>query len=451
MTSRKGCGIVALAALLATALLSGCGSSSSTAIPTTATIFYAHTVAFRNNTTLTVGYNGFGQLGNGDPKLANQTVASPVLGLGPVNLGSAGADHTLVAFTNNSTVYSWGGNYNGELGVPAIPTTGSGAFSSKPVRVRFTDSNGKSIGLNNYPLAIAAGGNHSLAVVGVKGGASGQVYAWGYNGFGQLGDGTLADKNQPTPVVSTNGTFNGIIKVAAGGSHSLALTFDNKVYAWGNNTNGQAAINPLNQLGSFIREPNTVVVDPTTQDSMKNVTQIAAGGSNSYALEDDSIDPITPTAVQKLWAWGYNGMGQIGIDPSTTTLGYQFTPNPIALTSLPGKILKIAAGVDHLLILVDDGSGVSGTVWAIGFNGFGQLGNNNALRLNTSAFVQVVGPNGQGNLTGVTDIMALGNQSFAKTGRIWLGWGDNGNGQLGNPISTTSIGYITVPTQVQGL
>jgi len=446
MTSRKGCGIVALAALLATALLSGCGSSSTTSIPTTATIFYAHTVAFRNNTSLTVGYNGFGQLGNGDPKLANQTVASPVLGLKPVNLGSAGADHTLAAFANHSTVYSWGGNYNGELGVTSIPTTGSGAFSSKPVQVH--------VGTfpNNFVMAIAAGGNHSLAVVGLENGTSGQVYGWGYNGFGQVGDGTLADKNQPTQVVSTSGPFNGIIKVAAGGSHSLALTSNNNVYAWGNNNNGQAAINPLNPLGTFIRQPDTLVIDPTTQQPLKNVTQIAAGGSNSYALEDDGIDPITPTSVQKLWAWGYNGMGQIGLDPSSQTpLGYQFVPNAIDMSAAGvvgagGKsILKIAAGVDHLLILVSDGS-----VWAIGFNGFGQLGNNDSLRLNKSTIVQVLGSNGQ-PLGGVTDIMALGNQSFAKSSGIWLGWGDNGNGQLGNPISTTSIGYFTVPTQVQGL
>ena len=52
--------------------------------------------------------------------------------------------------------------------------------------------------------------------------------------------------------------------------------------------------------------------------------------------------------------------------------------------------------------------------------------------------------------TGVTDIIAFGNQSLALAGGAWYGWGDNSFGQLGNPIATNSVGYLLVPAKVQG-
>jgi alpha-tubulin suppressor-like RCC1 family protein len=431
MAIRKSSGLLLLAGMLASVLLSGCGSSSSTNtnIPSTATIFYGHSVIFGSHSTvLTTGYNGFGQLGNGNLN-SQSSLAATVPALGPMDRSATGADHTLVlAFSNVSSVYAWGSNNHGQIG-SSIATTGTGAFSSNPVKIP----------LHGAVTEIAAGGFHSLAVV------DGTAYAWGYNGYGQLGDDTFADNTTPKPVkASVGGNVINVTRLAAGGGHSLALTNIGTIYAWGYNGYGQLGKDPTAPLNTYANIAEPVQVNGAV---LQNIVQIAAGGSSSYALEND-VDPDTgEITTQKLWAWGYNGMGQLGLDPATTE--FKYTPTAIALPATAGKIAKISAGWDHLLMLADDG-----TVWAVGFNGYGQLGNNDItsnLSDTTNKFtpVQVLGPTG-GILSGVTDIIAFGNHSLARVSGVWYGWGDNGFGQLGNPVSTSSIGYLLAPTLVQG-
>ena len=458
MEIRKSSGLLACAGLLALALLSGCGSSTTTTIPSVATIFYGHTLLFGNHSTaLTTGYNGFGQLGNGN--LTNQSVATVVANTGPVSGGAAGGEHTIV-FGNTSTVSTWGYNLYGQLGSAAVSTTGTSAYSASPVKVH---------GFVQFPgtqttvTAVAAGGYHSMAV------ANGTVYCWGYNGYGQVGNNSFV--NAVTPVMTVDPTnanaplgslSNPVTQIAAGGNHSLALQ-GGFVYAWGNDSYGPLGYPPPN-LASILNNAFPVLVkipsdpklDPTLPELPSTVTvpltgvnQIAAGGSTSYALLNDRVT---------VWAWGYNGMGQLGLDPSVATNVSRSIPVKINFGTILGSatITKISAGGDHVLALLSDGS-----VVAWGFNGLGQVGNNdisappNAVIDHTRIFNPVKVLNGPGvslgsQMTGVTDIIAFGNQSLAKIGNSWYGWGDNGFGQLGNPISTTSIGYLLIPTLVQG-
>ena len=454
MEIRKSSGLLACAGLLALALLSGCGSSTTTTIPSVATIFYGHTLVFRNNTSLTMGYNGFGQLGNGN--LTNQSVATVVPNTGPVSGGAAGGEHTIV-FGNTSTVSTWGYNLYGQLGSAAVSTVGTAAYSASPVKVH---------GFGGATVtAVAAGGYHSLAV------ADGTVYCWGYNGYGQLGNNSFVGAATPVKTQDpTNGNAplgsisNPVTQVAAGGNHSLALQ-GGFVYAWGNDAYGPLGYPPPN-LASLLNNafpvlvkiPNDPALDPTLPEVPSTVTvpltgvnQIAAGGSTSYALLNDKVT---------VWAWGYNGMGQLGLDPSVATNVSRNIPVRINFGTILGSatITKISAGNDHVLALLSDGSVVG---W--GFNGLGQVGNNdisappNAVIDHTRIFnpVKVLtgGTNVLGSgvpLAGVTDIIAFGNQSLAKIGNSWYGWGDNGYGQLGNPVSTTSIGYLLIPTLMQG-
>src|SRR6185369_10782377 len=120
--------------------------------------------------------------------------------------------------------------------------------------------------------------------------------------------------------------------------------------------------------------------------------QIAAAGSNSYALLADGT----------VWAWGYNGMGQLGL-PATGTGAFPFSSVPVRVNYADGTPViatKIAAGLDHVLALVP-----GGTVVAWGFNELAQLGNNAII--NSFVPVTVLGP-GSGNpnapLSGVTEI-----------------------------------------------
>lgn len=422
-------GFFICAGVLTLALLSGCGgSSSSSTIPSSATVFFAHSAVLKNNNVWTAGYNAFGQLGNGN--LTTQATFQQVQGLPLIDRVAAGGDHTLaLAFSNMSSVYAWGSNGFGQIGtaVPISTASATNAYSATPIKVPFP----------GHVTGIAAGAFHSLAIVNDPVNGTGTVYSLGYNGSGQLGDGTIADKNFRVLVqLPAGGHLNNVTEVAAGGSHSLALS-NGGVYAWGNNASGQLGTNPL-QLGS---STIAIPVNDGNGAALSNIKQIAASGSSSYALEN-------PGATQKLWAWGYNNFGQLGVPASDTPTTYRFSPAAIANIGA-GTIIKISAGRAHLLILVDDGKGAgTGTIWALGFNEFSQLGDTTVV--SKSVPVQVLGPDGK-VMTGVKDIIAFGHQSMALLSDGWYGWGDNGNGQLGHPIATNSIGYLTTPVKIGSL
>lgn len=435
MEIRKTSGLLGCACLLALALLSGCGgSSSSNSIPSSATIYFAHSVIFNNHSTMAMGYNGFGQLGVGDLKTKDTATR---VSIGPVNGVATGGDHTLAfTFTNLSSVYTWGSNYYGQLGnvvsgTTTIPTTGNTAYSATPVRLPLHSAKGNALAAGQV-TDVAAGWAHSLAVV------DGTVFSWGYNGYGQLGqryqEPLLTTSNIPKQVqIDAITELTGINKVAAGGAHSLALTSDGRVYAWGDNTFGQLGTDPALPSNTYNSVPHLLL--DANGVTLTGITQIAAGGSASYALQG---------ATGKLYAWGINSTWQLGLDPAVTPtpLGYKYQPVEVTLPATP---LKVSAGWDHVLVLLADH-----TVVGWGFNEYGQLGNN--ARVNKFSPVTVL-IDGVTPMSNVTDIIAFGNHSLALVGSnpgIWYGWGDNGYGQLGQPISTNSIGYLLIPAAVRG-
>ena len=109
--------------------------------------------------------------------------------------------------------------------------------------------------------------------------SDGTVWAWGKNDNGQLGDGTTEGKSVPVQIES----LSGVIALAAGSYHSLALKGDGSVWAWGNNAHGQ--------LGDGTTEGKSV---PVQIESLSGVIALAAGNSHSLALKDDG----------SVWAWG---------------------------------------------------------------------------------------------------------------------------------------------------
>jgi len=158
-----------------------------------------------------------------------------------------------------------------------------------------------------------------------------------------------------------------------------------------------------------------------------SVSAIAAGGGFNYALGKDG----------HVYAWGANNNGQLG--DGTTTQSFK----PVQVLKASGVpltgVVQVAAGIQHGLALLDDH-----TVWAWGYNFFGQLGNNN--NNDSSVAVQVVSDLSGTVLTGVTDIRAFGSSSMAKVGNVWYVWGDNTYGQLGNG----STGIVSLPVRMFG-
>jgi alpha-tubulin suppressor-like RCC1 family protein len=427
-----------IAVALLAALLAACGGGGASVTSSVSpAVFYAHSVAFRNGSTLVAwGNDGFGQLGNNST--VNALIPVVVLGGAGMKGFAVGGTHTL-AF-NNHTTLAWGNNGFGQLG------EGTLTARAVPFRVLKSVVTG---GTTSFPtlsnvIAVAAGGNHSLALVQV-GPTNTSVWAWGSNVFGQLGDQTVTNRAAAVQVsdIPPNGAFLvGVTKIAAGGSHSLALRSNGSVSSWGYNGFGQ--------LGQRIRFQNLSTLNRTFPDqvlkvdastvppgtaSLTNVTDIAAGGSHSLAVVNDGPDPSNPDTA-RVWAWGYNILGQLG---DGTIID---KPNAVQIlvdtNNAPFKgVIAVAAGADHSLALKSDG-----TVWAWGFNFFGQLGNG-VLGSNdpvTRPVQVLVGP-APGTplvLSANAKIFAIGNHSLAINGNTVWAWGDNTFGQLGNNTVTNS-------------
>ncbi len=296
----------------------GVGSTLSTASPvavsmpngpvTAIAAGSSHTLALTSaGAVYSWGSNVFGQLGNG----TTASASVPVIVNTPAGVTftavAAGGDHSL-ALSSTGVVYAWGGNTHGELGNGATTSTSTPVAITAPTGVQFT--------------AIAAGTGHSLAL-----GADSQVYAWGFNASGQLGDGQTADSL--TPVLASLPAGTTISSIAAGGSHSLALSATGTVLAWGSNVFGQLA-SPL--VGSNPVD-SAIPAVPTGLPPATPFVSIAAGEHSSYAL----------TTVGVPWVWGGDYYGQLG----DGTPGLTAIP-PEAMATLPAGTLVtgVFAGPD---------------------------------------------------------------------------------------------------------
>ncbi len=187
--------------------------------------------------------------------------------------------------------------------------------------------------------AVDAGGFHVLAIM-----PDTTVRAWGYNYFGQLGDGTTVNRSVPVAVSG----LSGVKEVAGGGYHSLARKSDGTVAAWGNGYQGQLGNGSNTQT----------VTTPVQVSGLSGVLDISA----SSTVAGGSYHSLAVTTDGSVWAWGYNSNGQLG--NGTTTNSYV----PTRVSGLTG-VTEVAAGEASSFARQPDG-----TVWAWGWNLYGQLG-----------------------------------------------------------------------------
>jgi RHS repeat-associated protein len=271
---------------------------------------------------------------------------------------------------------------------------GNGTTTNSTIPVQATGLSGAT--------TVASGAYFTLAIK-----SDGTVWAWGDNTFGQLGNGTTADSHVP---VQTN-NLSGVTAVSAGHYHSLALKSDGTVWAWGRNDSGQ--------LGNGT---TTNASAPVKVSNLTGVVTVAAGGDYSLALKSDGT----------VWAWGANTYGQLGNNSSKSSSVPVQVRNLTAVVRISAAP-PIAAGYEHSLAVKSDG-----TVWAWGYNANGQLGNGTTK--NSLVPVQVK------NLTGATGVAAGAYHSLAvkSDGTVWA-WGYNFDGELGNGTTTNSSLPLQVP------
>ncbi|WP_214176244.1 hypothetical protein [Geomobilimonas luticola] len=204
------------------------------------------------------GHNNSGQLGDGTKVDKPTPVAVTGLGAGSGVIAIAAGKYYFLALKSDGTVWAWGDNAYYQLG------DGTGTQRSVPVQVS---------GLTGA-VAIVAGGQHSFAVK-----TDGSVWAWGYNGYGELGDGSNMPKSSPVQV-STMGPGSDVIALACGFSHSLAVKADGSVWAWGYNWYGQLG-DGTDGPGSDKNSPVQVVAPGS------GASAVAAARHSSLLLKDD--------------------------------------------------------------------------------------------------------------------------------------------------------------------
>lgn len=335
------------------------------------------------------GYNQFGQVGDGNAS-ANANVYGPVHVCAAGQTApcrqffvataiAAGGFHSL-GIDNSGRVWGWGYNAFGQLGT-------TGLYSAVPVWNAALSAQLSTVG--GGPIkAIAAGGNHSLALD-----SFGNVWAWGSNGYGQLGNGLAGSYpvDYAPNIAYRIGSFpagNTITALAAGGSHSLALDSDGNVWAWGRNENGQLG------LGSFTTTVNTPR-KLTALPSGTRIVAIAAGAFHSIVLD----------SAGNVRAFGDNAFGQLGNETNIDSHGPVQTTFPTGI-----RIISIAAGGGHNLAIDRDNS-----VWAWGLNNHGQLGNQQT-GINSNKPLRSIFPAG----TRIVDIAAGSLHSLAIETRLFL-------------------------------
>ncbi len=219
------------------------------------------------------------------------------------------------------------------------------------------------------------------------------LYAWGQNSSGQLGDGTTISRSSPTRSVS----FTDWISVSAGGGQSLGIRANGTLWAWGRNSYGQLG----NNIASIINQSSPVSVIGGFTDWIS----ASAGGYHSIGVRANGT----------LWAWGRNNYGQLG---NNTVISNR---SPVLAVGGFADWISASAGREHSL-----GVRANGTLWAWGANASGRLGDNTAI--SRSSPVSVVG--------GFTDwISADGGAEFSlgvrANGTLWA-WGRNSYGRLGD-------------------
>lgn len=224
-----------------------------------------------------------------------------------------------LAIDESGRLYAWGINTSGQIG------NGTSSTSERvlsPINIE----------KENTFKKIATNYDHSFAID-----ESGQLWAWGLNSCGQLGDGTTDTVLKPKPIIQGK-KFK---EISAGYAHTLAIDEDGNLWTWGKNDYGQLGDGTRTRRGN----PQQIQVGIKYKE-------ISAGRDHSMAIDESG----------QLWAWGYGLNGRLG-DGQTTRI------NSVPILIKTG-IKKIVAGDEYTLAIDEEGN-----LWSWGGNTYGELGN----------------------------------------------------------------------------
>ncbi len=247
---------------------------------------------------------------------------------------SGGLGH-LLALGSDGNLYSGGYNYSGQIGDGTNTN-----FYNNALKKAIMPADGTKF------TRISAGFIHSLAI-----GSDGNLYSWGDNSFGELGNGTTNDKPQATPSkVNLPTWFPKFTQISGGTDYSLALDADGNLYGWGWNSDGELGIGSSDVMKQLTPSKGLMPADGT------KFTQISAGDKHSLALGADG----------NVYSWGDNSKSQLGRSISGAN---DSTPRKVNLPAGVRGFTQVIAGGNHSLALGSDGN-----LYSWGDNSKGQLG-----------------------------------------------------------------------------
>src|SRR5208283_4523204 len=404
---------------------------------------FDHTCAVLSGGTVECwGDNSDGELGNGTT--TNSAIPVAVSGLsGGATAVAAGFEFTC-ALLSGGNVECWGNNLLGQLGNAAT----SAPQVTTPVMVT-----GYLLPVRGA-VQVTVGDVHTCALL-----SDATVECWGYNGRGQLGNGTTTASSIPVAVSG----LSGVTGITAGTEYTCALLSNGTGECWGDNVYGNVGD------GTTLTQYST----PVAVSSLSGANAMTAGTDHTCALLYDgesecwglnfygalgnggTTDSPIPSAVSGAYlataisagdsttcalisdgtvqCWGYNGSGELGNGTTTNS------DTPVAVIGLSGA-KAIIDGYESTCALLS-----GGTVECWGGNVYGELGN--GTNTNSNIPVAVIG------LSGVVAIASGGSGGFAaqtcaliSNGTIEC-WGNNSYGQLGNGGTSSSL----IPVVATGL
>ncbi len=289
------------------------------------------------------GYNGDGQMGSGNSCTGssyindcngNSGISSPTqvtLPTGRIATAISTGGNFMCTILDDGSVWCWGDNSYGQLGVGNSSNSGNWRYTPNPVMMPTGSS----------AVAIASGGRHSCMII-----QDGRAFCWGYNYYGQIGDGTSdtfnAIRNLPTQVYSASD----YISISAGYEFTCAITTLYSLECWGNNNDRQIGYSTSNPDWKYVT-PKTV-----TLPSNLEVRSISTGASSACAILE----------TMETYCWGDDNNGRIntayncaGDYTNGCSGSSRMTPAPYLLPTNRGAVAMTLAGWQSMCLLIDNG------------------------------------------------------------------------------------------------
>ena len=386
-----------------------------------------------NSNSCVRGYNRYGQRGNGTT--ADTPTGTCIVG-NDINKICAGNDSTLI-IKEDGTVWTSGRNQYGELGV--------GDTSNRTTYTKLTLEDGTEIKAKYGEL------NSSITTILGK---DGKVYTTGYNGYGQLSNGTTTNASKLKPMLNEDGTeVTDAILIKTGemsdtDRNTGIVRKDGTVWVSGDNTYGQignsgnTSATYLSKMGDgFLNYPEKVItvgvdksqkINPllfNIQDDMNVYTDSTTKvGTLNYEIEDSNVAELTTLGMI---TGKQQGITKIKVTDTSTK-----RTTSIWVKVVNDSNIQVSLGYKFSLALKQDG-----TVWSWGQNNNGELGLGNTTEYSEPQQITDIKEK-------ITDVKTGYYHSIALTekGEVYT-WGYNGNGQLGNGTREDSL----VPVKVTGL